>query len=128
LTNAFKFGGGKPIDITVEESGPIGRLIVVDHGIGIAREDVERIFRRYEQAISSRALGGLGLGLYIARQIIEAHGGTVRVESEPGAGTTFTRELPRGAATTEEGVARRQGPGSDTSQTPTNSGAPSAAA
>jgi signal transduction histidine kinase len=107
LTNAFKFGGGNPIGITVEERGPIARLVVVDHGIGIAPEDVERIFRRYEQATSSRAIGGLGLGLYIARQIIEAHGGTIRVESQPGAGSTFTIDLPKRAATSEEGAACR---------------------
>jgi signal transduction histidine kinase len=89
LTNAFKFAGGKPIEVTVEERGSIGRLVVVDHGIGIAPEDQERIFHRYEQATSPRPVGGLGLGLYIARQIIEAHGGTIRVESQPGKGTAF---------------------------------------
>jgi len=109
LTNAFKFGVGNPIEITVEERGPIGRLVVVDHGIGIAPEDAERIFHRYEQATSSRAFGGLGLGLYIARQIIEAHGGTIRVESQPGAGSTFTIDLPKGAATSQEGAASREG-------------------
>ena len=106
LTNALKFGGGKPIDISVEERGPIGRLVVVDHGIGIAPQDVERIFDRYEQAISSRAFGGLGLGLYIVRQIIEAHGGTIRIESQPGAGSTFIVDLPRAVTTSEE-----EGPG-----------------
>jgi PAS domain S-box-containing protein len=105
LTNAFKFGGGKPIDIRVEERGPIGRLVVVDHGIGIDPEDVERIFQRYEQAASSRAVGGLGLGLYIARQIVEAHGGTIRVESQPGAGSTFTIDLPKEAIASERGAA-----------------------
>jgi PAS domain S-box-containing protein len=107
LANALKFGGGKPIEITVEEKGPTGRLIVADHGIGIAPEDVERIFHRYEQAISSRAFGGLGLGLYIARQIIEAHGGTIRVESQFGAGSRFTVDLPRGATTSQQGGAWR---------------------
>jgi PAS domain S-box-containing protein len=127
LTNAFKFGGGKPIEITVEEKGPTGRLVVLDHGIGIAPEDVERIFQRYEQAISSRAFGGLGLGLYIARQIIEAHGGTIRVESQLGAGSRFTIDLPRRATTGEGEAAPREGRKSDASRTPRNSGAPSAA-
>ena len=104
LTNAFKFGGGKPIEVTVEARGSIGRLVVVDHGIGIAPEDIERIFHRYEQALSSRAAGGLGLGLYIARQIVQAHGGTIRVDSQPGAGSVFTVDLPRGAVDSE-GVA-----------------------
>ena len=105
LTNAFKFGGGKPIEITVEEQGPIGRLVIVDHGIGIPPEAVERIFGRYEQVALSRSAGGLGLGLYIARQIIEAHGGTIRVESQPGSGSTFIVELPTAATTSEEGAA-----------------------
>ena len=83
LTNALKFGGGKPIEVAVEERGPTGRLVVVDHGIGIARQDVERIFDRYQQAISWRAFGGLGLGLYIVRQIVEGHGGTIGIESQP---------------------------------------------
>jgi signal transduction histidine kinase len=95
LTNAFKFGAGRPIELVVEKKDHVGCLTVVDHGIGIAPEDVERIFHRYEQAISSRAFGGLGLGLYIVRQIVEAHGGTIRVESQPGAGSSFTVELPR---------------------------------
>jgi signal transduction histidine kinase len=95
LTNAFKFGGGKPIEVTVEAAGPVGRLRVADHGIGIAVEDLERIFHRYEQASSKRPHQGLGLGLYIARQIVEAHGGTIQVESVVGAGARFTVELPR---------------------------------
>jgi signal transduction histidine kinase len=95
LANAFKFGEGKPIEVTVEGDANLARLIVTDHGIGIAPEAVERIFHRYEQAISSRAFGGLGLGLYIVRQIVEAHGGTIRVESQLGAGSTFTVEIPK---------------------------------
>ena len=125
LTNAFKFGGGKPIDIRVEERGAIARLVVVDHGIGIDPEDVERIFHRYEQAVSSRAVGGLGLGLYIARQIVEAHGGTIRVESQPGAGSTFTVDLPKGAIARERGAASGEGRRSDTDlRVPRNSSVP----
>jgi PAS domain S-box-containing protein len=94
ITNAMKFGAGKPIEITVDREGAQARIAVADHGIGIAAEDVERIFQRYEQAISSRIYGGLGLGLYIVRQIVDAHGGAIRVESQPGAGSTFIVELP----------------------------------
>lgn len=95
LTNAFKFGAGKPIEITLEDAGPLARLTVTDHGIGIAPDDIERIFRRFEQAVSTRTYAGLGLGLYIVHGIVEAHGGTIRVESEPNVGSTFTVELPR---------------------------------
>jgi PAS domain S-box-containing protein len=94
LTNAFKFGAGKPIEITVGRVGPTARLTVTDHGIGIAADDLERIFLRFEQAVSQRTFGGLGLGLYIVRGIIEAHGGSVRVDSAPKVGSTFTIELP----------------------------------
>jgi signal transduction histidine kinase len=53
-----------------------------------------RIFERFERAVSSRSYGGLGLGLYIARQIVDAHGGTIRVASKPGCGSRFTVDLP----------------------------------
>ncbi len=95
VTNAARFGQGKPIDICVTEEGPMVRLVVKDRGIGIAPEDQQRIFERFERA-ASRNFGGLGLGLYIARQIVEAHGGTIRVSSELGVGSSFTVELPRG--------------------------------
>jgi PAS domain S-box-containing protein len=118
VSNALKFGAGKPIEITVERAGQGARLAVSDQGIGIAPKDAERIFQRYEQAISPRAYGGLGLGLYIVRQLVEAHGGSIRVESQPGAGSSFIVELPleppaseeaRPAATTDErGEARAQ--------------------
>jgi PAS domain S-box-containing protein len=95
LTNAAKFGRGKPVSLQVEPDGPRARLRVVDRGIGISVEDQARVFDRFERAVPSQHFGGLGLGLYIARQIVEAHGGEIMVESAPGAGTTFTVVLPR---------------------------------
>jgi PAS domain S-box-containing protein len=96
LFNAFKFGGGKPVEVTVSGDEHVARLAVRDHGAGIAPEHHARIFERFERvAAASADGGGFGLGLWIARQIVEAHEGTIRVASEPGAGATFTVELPR---------------------------------
>jgi two-component system sensor kinase FixL len=95
LLNASKFGQGKPIAVEVEADGPRARLRVSDQGMGIAPEHHARVFERFERAVPIANFGGLGLGLYVARQIVEAHGGEIRVESLPGAGATFTVELPR---------------------------------
>jgi len=95
LANAAKFGQGKPVTLHVDPDGPRARLRVVDRGIGISTEDQARVFDRFERAVPSQHFGGLGLGLYIARRIVEAHGGEIRVESAPGKGTTFTVLLPR---------------------------------
>lgn len=94
VSNAIKYGGGRPVDVTVTATDRAGRITVRDQGIGIRAEDRDRIFDRFERAASVRNYGGLGLGLYITRQIVEAHGGTIRVDSELGAGATFTVELP----------------------------------
>jgi len=94
LLNAFKFGGGKPVHVRVERDGDLALLSVQDEGIGIAREDQERIFRRFERAVGVRQYGGLGLGLWIASEFVQAHGGKIRVESAAGKGSTFTVELP----------------------------------
>ena len=95
LSNAIKFGPGKPIEVGLESVGACARLWVRDHGIGIAPERQRHIFGRFERAVPSRSYGGLGLGLYISRTIVEALGGTIKVESEPGEGSTFTVELPK---------------------------------
>jgi signal transduction histidine kinase len=68
---------------------------VRDFGIGISLEDEERIFGRFERAVSHRHYGGFGLGLWIARQIVEAHGGTIRFERPADRGTKFIVELSR---------------------------------
>ena len=99
LTNAMKYGKGHPIEITVDSANGIAHLTVRDEGIGIAPEHIERIFERFERAVAPGRYGGMGLGLYITRQIVEAHGGTVRAGSRPGQGATFTVVLPlEGAA------------------------------
>ena len=99
LSNAIKYAPGSPIEIRVDR-GPPTRLTVQDHGIGIAPEDLERIFGRFERAAPTRHYGGLGMGLFIAQQIVEAHGGSIAAASSPGHGARFTVELP--AASREE--------------------------
>ncbi|WNG55018.1 hypothetical protein F0U59_09705 [Archangium gephyra] len=96
LANALKFGAGHPIDIHASAEGGLVRIAVRDHGIGIAPEALERIFERFERAVSSRRYGGLGLGLFLARQIAESHGGAIHVESRPGEGSSFVLLLPPG--------------------------------
>jgi signal transduction histidine kinase len=95
LVNAAKFGEGRPITLAVDADEARARIRVTDRGIGIAAEHQLRVFERFERAVPAQHFGGLGLGLYIVRQIVEAHGGTIRVESTPGAGSTFIAELPR---------------------------------
>lgn len=97
LSNAAKYGAGRPIEIEVDGGEATARFSIRDHGIGIPAEHQVRIFERFERAVSDRHYGGLGLGLWIVRQIVDAFGGTIRVESRAGAGSTFTVLLPRAA-------------------------------
>jgi signal transduction histidine kinase/DNA-binding NarL/FixJ family response regulator len=103
LSNAIKYGAGKPVHLEVSVVGAHARLIVRDQGIGIAPEALPRLFGRFERAVSQRHYSGLGLGLYITRQVVEALGGTIRVESQLNRGATFTVEFPlRGAEPSPE--------------------------
>ncbi len=95
IANAVKYGAGEPIEVVVEPDDESVAVSVRDHGIGIPADRLPRIFDRFERAVTSRAYGGLGLGLFIVRQIVEAHGGTIAVDSEPERGSTFTVRLPR---------------------------------
>ncbi len=94
MTNALKYGAGRPVRVAVSREGSVARLEVEDQGIGIEPEALQRIFDRFERAVSERHYGGLGLGLYITREVVEAHGGTISARSAPGRGATFTVELP----------------------------------
>lgn len=94
LSNALKFGAHKPIELSVkcEEQGV--SLIIKDQGIGIYSEDQGRIFEKFGRAVSEYNFGGFGLGLYISQLIVEAHQGSIKVNSEPGQGSVFSVFLP----------------------------------
>jgi signal transduction histidine kinase/CheY-like chemotaxis protein len=98
LTNAIKFCESKPIDVALSAQNGFVSLVVRDSGVGIAKERISLIFERFERGVSARNYGGLGLGLYVTRQIVEAHGGAIEVESELGRGSVFRVRLPRRAA------------------------------
>jgi PAS domain S-box-containing protein len=95
LTNAAKYGAGGAVSVIVSPSSGGASITVTDRGMGIASESQSRIFDRFERAISHNNISGLGLGLYITRQIVESHRGSVRVRSAPGEGSTFTVDLPK---------------------------------
>jgi signal transduction histidine kinase/CheY-like chemotaxis protein len=92
--NAMKYGSGKPIRISVERTASAGVLVVSDEGIGIPPRDQARVFERFERAVSDREYGGLGLGLWIVREIVEGMEGRISLESAPGVGSTFRVTLP----------------------------------
>lgn len=94
MHNALKFGEGQPIEVSVMPRERSVLLVVRDHGIGMSESDQARIFDRFTRGVSEHHFGGLGLGLYIARWIVEAHGGTINCQSQQGQGSTFTVELP----------------------------------
>jgi signal transduction histidine kinase/CHASE1-domain containing sensor protein len=94
LSNAIKYGPKRPIHLSATSDGERATLVVRDEGIGIPAEDLERVFGRFERAVPVHHYGGLGLGLYLCRQFVEAMGGTIRVESEPDKGASFIVELP----------------------------------
>lgn len=94
LSNAMKYGEGKPIDISAVRSGDRAILKVVDHGIGIEPTMLGKIFDPFQRVVDARNYGGLGLGLHIAKTIIDGLAGTITVDSRLGAGSTFTVELP----------------------------------
>jgi len=94
LSNALKYGAGHPIHVLVERVPTGARLTVRDEGIGISPEHLPRIFARFERAVSAEHFGGLGLGLYLTRNLVEALGGSIHASSEPGKGSTFEVALP----------------------------------
>ncbi len=94
LTNAMRYGAGRPVEISLRSDGAEVELSVKDHGIGIPVEHQALIFRQFERASGTENIAGLGLGLYIADQIVKAHRGSLHVESIAGQGATFRLRLP----------------------------------
>jgi PAS domain S-box-containing protein len=96
ISNAIKYAAGKPIEVSATRTNDVAVIEVRDRGPGIAAKDMPRIFERFERAVSSHHHGGLGLGLYVARQIAEAHGGAIAARNAAGGGACFTVRLPLG--------------------------------
>jgi signal transduction histidine kinase len=96
LTNALRYGEGKPVDVRMTPLPEGVRIDVRDGGRGISEVDQKRIFGQFERAVAREGdkTGGLGLGLYITHQLVQAHGGSIEVESQPGEGSVFTVRLP----------------------------------
>lgn len=94
LSNALKFGAGRPVELTTWCDGTNAYVSVRDAGVGIPPEDQARIFERFERASPSRQYPGLGLGLWISREIVQQHGGEISLDSAPGRGSLFTVRLP----------------------------------
>lgn len=94
LTNALKYGAGKPISLKILKEENYAVVSISDHGIGIAPENHERIFDRFERAVSGDSYSGLGLGLFISQEIVNLHQGRIWVESELKKGSTFFVRLP----------------------------------
>ncbi|MGQ0508311.1 MAG: sensor histidine kinase [Myxococcaceae bacterium] len=109
LANALKYGEGKPVNLSVSRSDSSATVKVTDHGLGIEPQHLKRIFGRFERAVSARQYGGLGLGLYIANQIVEAMSGSIQVSSEPGRGSTFAVTLPLTAQSAGVAKTRERG-------------------
>ena len=96
VDNAVKYGAQKPVDVSLQREGDRAVLRVRDDGIGIAPEEQRHVFDRFARASAARDYGGFGLGLWIAREIVEASGGRIELQSRPREGSTFTVTLPMG--------------------------------
>jgi signal transduction histidine kinase len=94
LDNAAKFGAGRPVEVSVQRQDDTATLSVRDHGPGIQPDRVAHIFEAFERGVSAEHYGGLGLGLFVTRAIVEGHGGSITVDNRPGDGATFAVRLP----------------------------------
>ncbi len=94
ILNAIRYGNERPIEIRLEKTNNELLLHIKDEGMGISSEKISLIFDRFERAVSANEVSGLGLGLYISRQILQLHGGDIRVNSQMNKGSTFTAIIP----------------------------------
>lgn len=94
ISNALKYGRGNPIEVKLTKHDKFAKLSVSDRGIGIAPEFIDKVFLRFQRAVPASEVSGLGLGLYIAKQIVEAHDGVISLESKLNEGSTFNVEFP----------------------------------
>jgi signal transduction histidine kinase len=101
LTNALRYGAGKPVRVELARLPGAAAIRVSDQGVGIAPEDQGRVFEQFVRVGDRQRVAGLGLGLYLTKQLVEAHGGTISVDSTLGEGSTFTVALPTMMAETE---------------------------
>ncbi|MFC4309438.1 sensor histidine kinase [Steroidobacter flavus] len=95
LSNAIRYGDGQPVRIELESAPTWVEVRVIDRGIGVAPADRERIFQRFERGLAASRSGGFGIGLWLSSKLVQAQGGTMTLQSEPGQGSTFTVRLPR---------------------------------
>jgi signal transduction histidine kinase len=101
MSNGIKYGAGGPVDVTLARENDEVRLSVRDQGPGIPAEAQERIFGQFEQVVSVQKRAGFGIGLWLVRSLLQAHGGSIEVDSRPGEGSTFTVRLPLDATPKE---------------------------
>ncbi len=94
ISNALKYGAGRPIEVSVRVEASQAVVVVRDHGIGIPEDEQSKIFGPFARVVAAKHHAGLGLGLWIAQQIVQASGGRIKVDSRPEQGSTFTVELP----------------------------------
>ena len=95
LTNALRYGAQQPVAVSLVVGQDAVRVEVRDHGPGIAPDQQQKIFEPYERGVGNEVPSGLGLGLYISRELAEVHEGTLTVASTPGDGAVFSLTLPR---------------------------------
>ena len=97
LTNALRYGDGKPVSVRVKVEDDFVRAEVRDQGMGISEADQRRVFEQFERVAGTSVAQGLGLGLFISEQIVQAHGGRIELSSRLGEGSCFTVVLPHRA-------------------------------